>query len=89
MKVMPLSAMFEIMSEGTDVVHKKIKEDSFMSKSVRNIVLEYFEGNTTKANLWWDTKNPLLGDVTPKEMITWNEQKLRKFIDDSIKGNTP
>lgn len=34
-----------------------------------------------KANLWWQTPNPMLGDVAPMEMVLMGrEAKLYQFI---------
>jgi hypothetical protein len=48
-------------------------------------ILKYFKGDREKAELWMRTKNPMLGDVSPEEMI-WNQRQVRlwKFITDAL-----
>ena len=45
-------------------------------------VVDYFKGDVGKATLWFNTSNPLLGGVSPLEMINiGREIRLQKFID--------
>ena len=45
------------------------------------ILLEPFFPNSTKAALWMNTPNPMLGDVAPKEMIRHGRTaRLVRFI---------
>ena len=54
----------------------------------QELVLEFFEGNEKKRDLWFDTPNPMLGRVSPYEMITlWREEKLLKWIKTSLEEN--
>lgn len=55
-----------------------------------NKVLNYFDGNIHKTKLWFDTPNPLLGDIRPKEMA-WlgRHKKLDAFIDSVWEDNYP
>lgn len=55
-----------------------------------NVTAEYFQGDLKKTTLWFNTKNPLLGDMSPKEMIAYGRyEKLRKFILNAISGIKP
>ena len=46
-----------------------------------NMVAGMFDGNTEKTVLWFKTKNPLLGDVSPRDMVRLGRfDRLRKFI---------
>ena len=36
---------------------------------VDSIVLEYFDGDKDKSDLWFNAKNPTLGGASPNEMI--------------------
>lgn len=54
------------------------------------LVLSHFNGNEEKAFAWFDAENPLLGNITPIEMIAIGKiSKLRKFIEASLRGNKP
>lgn len=49
--------------------------------STMNMVADAFEGDGDKARAWFRARNPLLGDVSPKEMIRLGRyERLRKFI---------
>jgi len=53
-----------------------------------NLVAEHFEGNAEKTALWFITPNPLLGNVTPRDMIRFGRyRKLFKFIFNALSEN--
>lgn len=53
-------------------------------------ILDYFEGNKQKADLWFRTPNHCLGDVKPIDMIMVGRiKKLEQFIDSALEGNHP
>jgi uncharacterized protein (DUF2384 family) len=46
-----------------------------------SLVAEYFEGDAVKTVLWFRTPNPMLGDITPRDMIRLGRSnKLIRFI---------
>ena len=46
-----------------------------------NMVAQAFDGNIDKTVSWFRARNPLLGDVSPKDMIRLGRyERLRKFI---------
>ena len=46
-----------------------------------SLVAEYFEGDPVKTALWFHTPNPMLGDITPKDMVRLGRsKKLIRFI---------
>jgi len=54
------------------------------------LVAEYFEGNLEKTNLWLNLRNPLLGNISPHDMIRIGRyEKLHKFIQDALEGEAP
>jgi len=55
------------------------------------MVADFFNGNTEKTVLWFKTRNPLLGDISPRDMIRLGRfERLRKFIiNAAIKKNRP
>lgn len=66
------------MSELTDILHAK------------SLVRKYFKYNQAKTTLWFTTKNPLLGGVSPLFMIyTGRIKKLLAFIENQLEGNKP
>jgi len=54
------------------------------------LVLDFFDGDRAKTDLWFQTKNPLLGNIRPAEMAIWQTGKLLKFIKECLgKNETP
>lgn len=52
-------------------------------------VLGFFENNYKKTLLWFSNKNPLLGNVSPIEMLkNGRVEKLCNFIHNQISENT-
>jgi len=46
-----------------------------------NMVAGVFAGDVNKTVAWFKARNPLLGDVSPRDMIRLGRyEKLRKFI---------
>jgi uncharacterized protein (DUF2384 family) len=53
-----------------------------------NLVAQFFEGDAIKTALWFKTTNPMLGDITPRDMIRYGRyQKLLKFIHNALSEN--
>jgi hypothetical protein len=53
-----------------------------------NKVKAFFKGDAKKAWTWFNTPNPCLGSVSPREMIkSGRVTKLKKFIDDALNDN--
>jgi len=54
------------------------------------LIIEFFQGDKDKALKWYMTKNPLLGDMSPYEMIKIGRgKKLMQFITCQLEGNHP
>lgn len=52
-----------------------------------NLVAEIFDGDIGKAKAWFKAVNPLLGGVTPCDMIRLGRfERLRKFIGSSLRS---
>jgi hypothetical protein len=75
----------------TAVKLDRVRFDGQIPKAVRirleeianiiSLVAEYFEGDADKTVLWFRTKNPGLGDTSPREMLRMNRHNnLRNFI---------
>ncbi len=73
-----------------DRMPKEVKQRILEISTIINIVAEFFEGDLAKTKLWFDTDNPLLGNMSPRDMIRYGRyKKLRKFIYNAIYGNLP
>lgn len=65
-------------------LHDRIKEWAILL----NLVAEHFNGDRTKTALWFTTPNPLLGNITPRDMIRFGRyKKLFKFIFNALAEN--
>ena len=52
------------------------------------LVAQFFEGDVAKTALWFRTRNPLLGDISPRDMIRFGRYaKLRQFVMDALAEN--
>jgi hypothetical protein len=86
-----LSLKKEDVSHIADVSPKSVRFDDAMPVPVRerlqeiantiNLVARFFGGDADKTGTWFKTRNPLLGDISPRDMISLGRfQRLRKFI---------
>lgn len=56
--------------------------------NICGLVAQFFRGDTAKTALWFKTKNPLLGDISPRDMIRYGRyEKLRRFIMNALEDN--
>ena len=55
-----------------------------------NTVATVFDGDADKTALWFRTKNPLLGDMSPRDMIRLGRyDRLRRFIAGAMANRAP
>ena len=55
--------------------------------NIANRVAALFEGDLQKTALWFRTSNPMLGDVSPKDMLRMNRfKRLAKFVAEAEQG---
>lgn len=55
-----------------------------------NMVAEAFDGDADKTALWFRTKNPMLGDISPRDMIRLRRfDRLRRFIIGAMADRAP
>jgi hypothetical protein len=56
--------------------------------NVCTLVAQFFGGDVAKTALWFRTRNPLLGDITPRDMIRFGRyEKLQQFVLDALNEN--
>jgi hypothetical protein len=56
--------------------------------NICGLVAQFFNGDAAKTALWFKTKNPLLGDIAPRDMIRYGRyEKLRRFIMNALEDN--
>jgi hypothetical protein len=79
------------VSRVADVSPKSVRYDDAIPVAVRdrleeiamtcNLVAQAFDGDAIKTALWFKAKNPLLGDISPRDMVRLGRfDRLRKFI---------
>lgn len=87
------------VSRLADVSPKSVRYDEAIPKAVRerleqiaitcNLVAEAFGGDADKTALWFRAKNPLLGDISPRDMVRLGRfDRLRKFIVSAMSERT-
>lgn len=55
---------------------------------VCGLVAQFFDGDAVKTKLWFQTRNPLLGNLSPRDMIRYGRhEKLRRFVMDALVEN--
>ena len=55
--------------------------------NIANRVAALFEGDVQKTALWFRTANPMLGNVSPRDMLRMNRYKrLTKFVAEAEQG---
>lgn len=78
---------------------KSVRYDDAMPEQMRerleeiaqtvNLVAQMFDGDAEKAVAWFKARNPMLGDVSPREMIRLGRyERLRKFIVNALLDRT-
>lgn len=88
----------EDVSKATGVPSNSIRYDERMPQILKdrlrewanllNLVAQFFEGDASKTALWFKTSNPMLGNITPRDMIRFGRsQKLLKFILNALSEN--
>jgi hypothetical protein len=52
-----------------------------------NLVAEIYDGDAVKTRTWFMARNPLLGDVSPRDMICWGRfERLQRFLIGAVTG---
>lgn len=77
-------------SEVYSIEFKKEEEDKKDVELIRKLVLGFFVGDQAKADLWFESDNPLLGDISPNRMIELDRvEHLGDFVINQIRENLP
>jgi hypothetical protein len=78
-----------------DVAPASVRFDQKIPKEVANrlaeianiaeLVAQHFEGDGAKTALWFKTKNPLFGGISPRDMIRYGRYvKLQRFVNEAL-----
>ena len=58
--------------------------------NICELVAGYFDGNAQKTALWFQIQNPMLGNMSPRDMIRLGRyKKLLKFVTNALSGVAP
>lgn len=69
-------------------IPRELKERLEQIASTCALVAEYFGGDAQKTALWFRTPNPMLGGVSPRDMIRLGRyKKLMNFINEARQAN--
>ena len=53
-----------------------------------SLVAQFFAGDVVKTSLWFQTRNPLLGNLSPRNMIRYGRHdKLRRIVMEALADN--
>jgi len=70
-------------------IPKALKERLEQIATICSLVAEYFNGDPNKTALWFKTPNPMLGNISPRDMIRYGRyKKLMNFIVDAKEENS-
>lgn len=64
-----------------DAIPEQVRDRLEEIASTINMVAKAFDGDADKTTAWFRARNPMLGDVSPRDMIRLGRySRLRKFI---------
>jgi len=53
--------------------------------NIAELVAQHFDGDGAKTALWFQTKNPLFGGISPRDMIRYGRYaKLQRFVTEAL-----
>lgn len=56
--------------------------------NVIELVAQFFDGDAAKTALWFKTPNPMLGNISPRDMIRYGRyDRLRRFVVEALDEN--
>lgn len=71
-----------------DKIPVDLRERLEQIANIITLVAEYFEGDARKTALWFKTLNPMLGEISPRDMIRFGRYKrLNKFVQQARQAN--
>ncbi len=81
-KVAPASVRFD------QKIPKEVLDRLAEIANICGLVAQFFSGNSAKTALWFKTANPLLGNISPRDMIRYGRyEKLRRFVMSALEEN--
>lgn len=69
-------------------IPREVLEHMTQIAVICSLVAQFFQGDVTKTRLWFQTKNPLLGNISPRDMVRYGRhEKLRRIVMDALAEN--
>lgn len=69
-------------------IPKEVLERLQEIANICGLVAQFFAGDAAKTALWFKTVNPLLGNISPRDMIRYGRyEKLRRFVMSAMEEN--
>ena len=69
-------------------IPKEVLERLQEIANICGLIAQFFGGDATKTALWFKTENPLLGKISPRDMIRYGRyEKLRRFVMSALEEN--
>jgi hypothetical protein len=69
-------------------IPKEVLERLQEIANICGLVAQFFGGDVAKTALWFRTINPLLGNISPRDMIRYGRyEKLRRFVMSALEEN--
>ena len=66
-------------------IPKEVRERLEEIANVIGLVAQFFDSDPIKTALWFKTKNPLLGQISPRDMIRFGRyERLLRFVLDAL-----
>lgn len=70
-------------------IPRDLKQRLEQIANICSLVAEYFDGDSFRTALWFQTTNPILGNISPRDMIRLGRYKrLLKFITEARAENS-
>jgi hypothetical protein len=68
-----------------DRIPAELKERLEQIANICSLVAQHFDDDARKTAIWFQTENPLLGNMSPRDMIRYGRfAKLRRFIYEAL-----
>jgi predicted nucleotidyltransferase len=69
-------------------IPKQVRDRLMEIATLCELVAEHFRGDVMKTALWFKTINPLLGDLSPRDMLRRSRyDKVRRFVMQALESN--
>lgn len=69
-------------------IPKEVLERLQEIANICGLVAQFFDGDVAKTALWFKTENPLLGRISPRDMIRYGRyEKLHRFVMSALEEN--